>query len=117
MTEKKRRPYDPNPTTPLDHWSKNIDPFVMSGQHWEEEANAPLSVGLDVEDGEKKAPPSASFDLGDQDQGLLVGDVGWEREENKDLLQGIKPMSGIFMHPTHDVSYDHSSAKDKGEKL
>jgi hypothetical protein len=87
MSEKKKREYDPNPITPLDHWSEDVDPAIMSGQHWEREENSPLEK-----------------------------DIGWEREENEDLLDGIPPNGARFMHPTHDVSYDYRSGRDKGDQ-
>jgi len=57
--------------TPLDNWSKNIDPAIMAGDEW-----------VDEED-----------------------DYGNKSIENKELNEGIFTQSGIFMHPTHDVSY------------
>lgn len=39
---KKQRSLDPNPKTPLDNWSVEIDPAVMSGDHWAQEENSPL---------------------------------------------------------------------------
>lgn len=32
-------------------------------------------------------------------------DIGSNSTENKELAEGLPPQSGIFMHPTHDVSY------------
>ncbi|MDQ0253728.1 hypothetical protein J2S74_001100 [Evansella vedderi] len=40
---KKKREFEPNPETPLEHWSDNIDPAIMSGDHWVEEEEAPLA--------------------------------------------------------------------------
>ncbi|ADU30773.1 DUF3905 domain-containing protein [Evansella cellulosilytica] len=40
---KKKREFEANPETPLDHWSINIDPAIMSGDHWVEEEEAPIS--------------------------------------------------------------------------
>lgn len=39
---KKKREFEPNPETPLEHWSDRIDPAIMSGDHWVEEEEAPL---------------------------------------------------------------------------
>jgi hypothetical protein len=39
---KKQRNFDPNPRTPLDNWSVDIDPAIMSGDHWAQEENSPL---------------------------------------------------------------------------
>ncbi|MBU9720303.1 MULTISPECIES: DUF3905 domain-containing protein [Bacillaceae] len=39
---KKKREFEPNPETPLDHWDDTIDPAIMSGDHWVEEEEAPL---------------------------------------------------------------------------
>uniref|UniRef100_A0A1S2L6L2 DUF3905 domain-containing protein n=1 Tax=Anaerobacillus isosaccharinicus TaxID=1532552 RepID=A0A1S2L6L2_9BACI len=39
---KKQRKFDPNPETPLDNWSVELDPAIMSGDHWAEEENSPL---------------------------------------------------------------------------
>jgi len=58
--------------TPLDHWSTEIDPAIMAGDHW-----------------------------ADPDH-----DLGHKSDENRDFRKGIQPFGGIFMHPTHDVSYD-----------
>jgi hypothetical protein len=33
-------------------------------------------------------------------------DLGHKSDENRDFRKGIQPFGGIFMHPTHDVSYD-----------
>ncbi|WP_025027673.1 DUF3905 domain-containing protein [Caldalkalibacillus mannanilyticus] len=77
MPKKKQRAYDPNPSTPLDHWSVDVDPAMMSGQYWEREENSPLEK-----------------------------DIGWATEENKDLQKNIPPAGAMFMHPTHDVSYE-----------
>lgn len=88
MSKKKRREYDPHPITPLDHWSIDVDPAIMSGQYWEREENSPLEK-----------------------------DIGWEREENQELLKGIPPAGAMFMHPTHDVGYEHDTIIDKGENI
>jgi hypothetical protein len=87
MANKKRREYNPNPMTPLDYWSVDIDPAIMSGQHWEREENSPLEK-----------------------------DIGWEHVENQELLRGIPPAGAMFMHPTHDVSYDYGSNIEKGKE-
>ncbi|SDY72779.1 Protein of unknown function [Evansella caseinilytica] len=44
---KKKREFEPNPETPLDHWSVNVDPAIMSGDHWVEEEEAPLRSAED----------------------------------------------------------------------
>jgi hypothetical protein len=80
MARKKKREYDPNPITPLDNWSVDVDPAIMSGQYWEREENSPLEK-----------------------------DIGWERKENQDLQKNIPPAGAMFMHPTHDVGYEHDS--------
>ncbi|WCK54399.1 DUF3905 domain-containing protein [Aneurinibacillus sp. Ricciae_BoGa-3] len=50
----------------------------------------------------------------DADPAIMAGDqwvhptndIGWNTAENQELLkEGILPQSGIFMHPTKDVSY------------
>jgi hypothetical protein len=63
--------YD-SPKSPLNNWSKDVDPAIMAGEQWVHPTN----------------------------------DIGWNTAENQELLkEGILPQSGIFMHPTKDVSY------------
>lgn len=83
----KKKKYYKNKSTPLDLWNKEVDPAIMSGQHWERE-------GHQVEE----------------------EDVGWKTDENQDLRQGIPPQGVPFMHPVHDVSYDKSTAKEKSNE-
>ncbi len=39
---KKPRKFTPNRRTPLDNWSVEVDPAVMSGDYWAQEENSPL---------------------------------------------------------------------------
>ncbi|GAA0364934.1 DUF3905 domain-containing protein [Bacillus horti] len=80
---KKNKKYYKNIQIPLDQWNKEIDPAIMSGQHWEKEGHSVGEV-----------------------------DSGWATEENQELLEGKPPMGGIFMHPVHDVTYDASTVQD-----
>lgn len=84
---KKRRNFDPNPKTPLDNWSTDIDPAIMSGDHWAEEENAPLEQ-LDFLNNEECEEVSA------------------KKEHPYD----------IFMHPTINVSYGNSQDRTKKEE-
>lgn len=73
---KKKRSYNPNPPTPLDDWDENMDPAIMSGQHWVDEENEPLEkedIYDDVKPSEQKVTP---------------------------------PPGGMFMHHMHNVSYE-----------
>ncbi|MDG5788205.1 DUF3905 domain-containing protein [Evansella sp. AB-P1] len=72
---KKKREFEPNPETPLEHWNENIDPAIMSGDHWVEEEEAPL---IDEEENRSRVP--------------------LETHAKNKMLPGEH-----FMHPTHQV--------------
>lgn len=82
---KEKKYYPDKRETPLEQWSENVDPVLMSGQHWEREGHRPEEL-----------------------------DIGWESRENEDLLQDRFPQGGRFMHPVHDVSYDISTDRPVG---
>ncbi|PZD95664.1 DUF3905 domain-containing protein [Paenibacillus sambharensis] len=64
--------YD-SPQSPLNHWSAETDPAVMSGEEWVH----PFK------------------------------DIGFQTEENRQLFEkGIRPQSGIYMHPELSTSYE-----------
>lgn len=73
---KKRRTFKPNPKTPLDNWSTDIDPAIMSGDHWAEEENAPI------------------------EQFGLIDD-----SECEEISTKKEHPYHMFMHPTINVSY------------
>lgn len=73
---KKQRNFNPNPNTPLNNWSVNIDPAIMSGDHWAQEENAPL----------------------EQLEFINVGEC------NEVNVKNERPYD-LFMHPTINVSY------------
>ncbi|MFC5702515.1 DUF3905 domain-containing protein [Cohnella faecalis] len=57
--------------SPLEQWSENTDPAVMSGDQWVHPYK----------------------------------DIGFRTSENRDRFErGIRPFSGVFMHPTHQTS-------------
>ncbi len=73
---KKKREFDPNPETPLDHWNINIDPAIMSGDHWVQEENAPLEG------------------------------IGYSNSDSCHVVEtNLSPPKSMFMHPTINVSY------------
>lgn len=82
MKKRAKKYYANKKESPLDQWSEEVDPAIMSGQHWERDSHSPEEI-----------------------------DIGWKSEENQDLLQGRLPQGGRFMHPVHDVSYDTSTAR------
>lgn len=86
---KKRRNFNPNPKTPLDNWSVDIDPAIMSGDHWAMEENSPLE----------------QIDLFEDEN---CEEVSAKKEHPYDL----------FMHPTMNVSYgnDQSNKKNNGNR-
>jgi hypothetical protein len=60
--------------SPLENWTKDTDPAIMSGDEWIHPTN----------------------------------DIGWNSAENRDLLEKKRtPQSGVFMHPTKDVSQNN----------
>lgn len=81
---KKPRNFDPNPKTPLDNWSVDTDPAIMSGDHWAEEENAPLEQ-LDF---------------------LING-------ECEEVSTKIEHPYHLFMHPTINVSYGNFKREPK----
>ncbi len=85
---KKQRNFDPNPKTPLDNWSIDIDPAVMSGDHWAQAENSPLEQLDFFKDGNCE-------------------EVSAKKEH---------PFQ-MFMHPTMNVSYGNlkrDQIKDNG---
>ncbi|MBU8907027.1 DUF3905 domain-containing protein [Desertibacillus haloalkaliphilus] len=77
---KKKRDFDPNPETPLDHWDENIDPALMSGDFWVEMENAPLEQ------------------------------IGWFKSGECDVVkEKVTPPKSLFMHPSINVSYGNDS--------
>ncbi|MBU9714570.1 DUF3905 domain-containing protein [Evansella tamaricis] len=74
---KKKREFEPNPETPLDHWDENVDPAMMSGDHWVEEEEAPLVENNRKNDGTKL------------------------KLETHNKYRGLP--NERFMHPTHQV--------------
>lgn len=64
--------------TPLDHWSKEIDPVIMAGDEWVE----PIQSEQDAR--EIPADPGAKW---------------W------DGYQESREPGAPFLHPTHDVTY------------
>lgn len=81
---KKQRNFNPNPNTPLDNWSDELDPAIMSGDHWAQEENAPLEQLEFLEDGKCE-------------------EVSAKNEHPYDL----------FMHPTINVSYRNIKREPK----
>ncbi|WNF35473.1 DUF3905 domain-containing protein [Bacillaceae bacterium IKA-2] len=81
---KKQRNFEPNPKTPLDNWSVDIDPAIMSGDHWAEEENAPL----------------------EQLEFLNIGECEEVNEKNEHPYD-------LFMHPTINVSYGNLKREPK----
>jgi hypothetical protein len=84
--EKRRRKYTPDSGQGVQMWSKDVDPAVMSGQHWERAGVKPDEQ-----------------------------DIGWRREENEELKHRIPPAGEMFMHPVHDVSYDAESFHEEDD--
>ncbi|MCD8510819.1 MAG: DUF3905 domain-containing protein [Bacillus sp. (in: Bacteria)] len=80
---KKRREFDPNPETPLDHWDDTIDPAIMSGDHWVEEEEAPLAE----EELSKIVLQTRTKNRNVYDERFMhpthnVGEKPWNEEEN-----------------------------------
>jgi hypothetical protein len=77
MSEQEKTEKDaPWRETPLDHWSLDVDPYVMSGDQWVDNLRDP---GAETE------------------ESLRLRDPRRIREMN---LRGER-----FMHPVHDVTY------------
>jgi hypothetical protein len=65
--------------SPLNHWSKDTDPFIMAGNQWVHPYK----------------------------------DIGFRTPENREYFeQGVSPQSGIFMHPTQDVTFKQETNKE-----
>lgn len=73
---KEQRNFDPNRKTPLDKWSVDVDPAIMSGDYWAKEENSPLEQ-LDF---------------------LKNGNC-------EEISSKKNHPYHMFMHPTHNVSY------------
>lgn len=81
---KQKREFEPNPITPLDKWNTNIDPAIMSGDHWVQEENAPLE------------------------------EVGYSNSEDCRVVEtNLTPPKSMFMHPTINVSYKNIHREEK----
>lgn len=84
---KKRRDFEPNPITPLDNWSINVDPAIMSGDHWVQEENAPLE------------------------------EIGYADSKDCHVVQtNMTPPKSMFMHPTINVSYKNINRETNKEQ-
>lgn len=77
---KEKREFKPNPETPLDNWDENIDPAIMSGDHWVEIENAPL-----------------------EEAGLFDGG------ECEVVEEKMTDPAAMFQHPSINVSYGNDS--------
>lgn len=84
---KKKRKFDPNPNTPLDNWTVNVDPAIMSGDHWVQEENAPLEE---------------------------INFFDHENCENENVIK--EHPYDLFMHPVINVSYGNNYEKTDKKK-